>query len=157
VRVNSGSQATPPAAGGKAKRQQTLQSRIIWFLAGAVVNYLFIATPFNYLKHHTDMSLAGISACSVGISTTFFFVWNYFINFRGDSRKRDALLRYVIAVIVLWAVSSTLLTLLKHCDFRLALNLGKFPIDLDIVATQFFIGGFKFLVYHRWVFPLPKE
>lgn len=122
-----------------------------------MVNYLFIATPFNYLKTHTDMSLAGISACSVGISTTFFFLWNYFINFRGDSRKRDALLRYVIAVIAMWAISTTMLTLLKHWDFRLALRLGKFPIDLDIVATQFFIGGFKFLVYHRWVFPLPKQ
>jgi hypothetical protein len=93
----------------------------------------------------------------VGISTTFFFLWNYFINFRGDSRKRDALLRYVIAVVAMWAISTTLLTLLKHFDFRLALSLGKFPIDLDIVATQFFIGGFKFLVYHRWVFPLPKQ
>lgn len=126
-------------------------------MAGAVVNYLFISTPFNYLKIHTGMSLAAISACSVGLSSSFFFVWNYFINFRGNSRKRDALLRYAIAVIVIWAVSSTMLTLLKHCDFHLALSLGCFPIDLDIVATQFFIGGFKFLVYHRWVFPLTKQ
>ena len=57
----------------------------------------------------------------------------------------------------MWAISTTMLTLLKHWDFRLALSLGRFPIDLDIVATQFFIGGFKFLVYHRWVFPLPKQ
>jgi hypothetical protein len=155
--MDSDPQPSPPLSSGKAKRQQTLRVRVFWFMAGAVVNYLFISTPFNYLKIHTGMSLAAISACSVGLSTSFFFVWNYFINFRGNSRKRDALLRYVIAMIVMWAVSSTMLTVLKHCDFHLALSLGSFPIDLDIVATQFFIGGFKFLVYHRWVFPLTKQ
>ena len=155
--MDSDLQSSSPLSGGNAKRQQTLRVRILWFMAGAVVNYLFISTPFNYLKIHTGMSLAAISACSVGLSTSFFFVWNYFVNFRGDSRKRDALLRYVIAVIVMWAVSSTMLTFLKHYNFHLALNLGRFPIDLDIVATQFFIGGFKFLVYHRWVFPLTKK
>ena len=54
----------------------------------------------------------------------------------------------------MWALSSTILTLLKHFNFHFALSLARFPIDLDIVATQFFIGGFKFLVYHRWVFPV---
>jgi len=140
------------------KSRQTLRSRLFWFFVGAGVSYLFIATPFKYLNAHTDLSVAAISACSVGLSTVFFFVWNYFINFRGDSRRRDALARYLVAVVVLWALSSTTLTLLKHLDFHFALSLlGKFPIDLDIVATQCFIGGFKFLVYHRWVFPVSKQ
>lgn len=139
-------------------RKQTLRSRIFWFLVGAVVNYLFISTPFKYLKTHTGLSLTAISACSIGLSTTFFFGWNYFVNFRGDSRRRDALARYVTAVLAMWALSSATLSLLKHIDFHLALTLGGgFPIDLDIVATQFFIGGFKFLVYHRWVFPVSSQ
>jgi len=136
------------------KRQQTLRSRIFWFFAGAAVNYLFISTPFKYLKVHTGLSVGAISACSIGLSTSFFFAWNILVNFRSDARKRDALIRYVAAVVVMWALSSTLLTLLKHFDFHFSLSLGRFPIDLDIVATQFFIGGFKFLVYHRWVFPV---
>ena len=140
-----------------AKRQQALRSRFFWFLAGAAVNYLFIATPFKYLRTHTGLSISVISACSVGISSTFFFAWNYFINFRTDSRRRDALARYVVAVVGLWMLSSTLLATLKHFDFHFAFSLAhRFPIDLDIVATQFFIAGFKFLVYHRWVFPLSK-
>lgn len=140
-----------------AKRQQALRSRIFWFLAGAAVNYLFIATPFKYLKTHTDLSVSAISACSVGFSATFFFLWNYFINFRSDSRRRDALARYLVAVVALWLISSTILASLKHFDFHFAFNLAyRFPIDLDIVATQFMVAGFKFFIYHRWVFPLSK-
>lgn len=142
-----------PASPAKPKPPQTLQSRIFWFLVGAVVNYLVISTPFKYLRLHTGLSLTAVSACSVGVSTLFFFVWNYFVNFRGDSRRRDALARYLVAVAAMWAAQSTLLSTLKHVNFNLALSLGRFPIDLDIVATQFFIGGFKFLLYHLWVFP----
>jgi len=131
---------------------------MFWFLAGAGVNYLIIATPFKYLKTHTGLSVGAISACSIGVSTTFFFGWNYFINFRSDSRRRDALLRYVLAVFVMWALSSGTLTLLKSVDFNFALSLpGGIPIDLDIVATQLFTGGFKFLLYHLWVFPVAKQ
>jgi len=146
-----------PAALGSYKQRQTLFARLFWFFVGAVISYLFISTPFKYLKTHTDLSVAAISGCSVGLSTVFFFLWNYFINFRSEVRRRDALVRYLAAVVVMWALSSTTLTLLKHVDFHFALTLmGRLPIDLDIVATQFFIGGFKFLVYHRWVFPVSK-
>jgi putative flippase GtrA len=139
------------------KRKQMLRSRIFWFLAGASVNYLLIATPFKWLRAHTDFPIWAVSACSLGLSTTFFFVWNYFINFRTDARKRDALARYVTAVACMWALSTTTLTLLKHYNAHMALNLGRFPLDLDIIATQFFLSGLKFFLYHLWVFPLPKE
>jgi len=140
------------------KEKQTLRSRLFWFFVGAGVSYLFIATPFKYLKAHTQLSVAAISSCSVGMSTVFFFLWNYFVNFRSNVRRRDALVRYLAAVVVMWALSSTTLTLLKQVDFHFAWTfLGRIPIDLDIVATQVFIGGFKFLVYHRWVFPVSKS
>ena len=156
--MNPSSPTSQPSLLEVEKSKQTLRSRLFWFFVGAGVSYLFIATPFKYLKAHTNLSVAAISACSVGLSTVFFFVWNYFINFRSDARRRDALARYLMAVVVLWALSSTTLTLLKHVDFHFGLSLlGKFPIDLDIVATQCFIGGFKFLVYHRWVFPVSKS
>jgi putative flippase GtrA len=139
------------------ERQQMLRTRIIWFLAGASVNYLLIATPFKWLRANTDLPIWGIAACSLAISTTFFFTWNYFINFRTDSRKRDALARYLLAVGCMWALSTTTLTLLKHFNAQMAFNVGKFPLDLDIVATQFFLSGLKFFLYHIWVFPLPKK
>ena len=139
------------------KRRQKVRARFLWFLAGASVNYLLIATPFKWLRANTELPIWGVAACSLGVSTTFFFLWNYFINFRTDSRKRDALRRYVTAVVCMWALSSATLTLLKYFNFHMALSLGRFPLDLDIVATQFFLSGLKFFLYHKWVFPLPKE
>lgn len=144
-------------AGPRPNRRQMLRSRIFWFLAGASLNYLLIATPFKWLRAHTELPIWAISACSLGVSTVFFFSWNYFINFRTDSRKRDALARYLAAVALMWVLSSATLTLLKHFNAHMAFSLGRFPLDLDIVATQFFLSGLKFFLYHKWAFPLPKE
>jgi len=143
-------------ATGEARRKQQLRSRVFWFLAGASVNYLLIATPFKWLRTHTAMPIWAISACSLGVSTSFFFAWNYFINFRTDARKRDALARYLAAVLCMWLLSSATLTGLKHFDAHLSLSIGRFPLDLDIIATQFFLSGLKFFLYHKWVFPLAR-
>jgi hypothetical protein len=131
--------------------------RLFWFMAGAGVNYLLIATPFHWLKNHTSLPTWVIAGCSMGVSAAFFFLWNYFINFRTHVRKRDALPRYLAAVICMWALSSTLLTLLKYKDWHFSFAVGHFPLDLDVVATQFFLSGLKFLLYHKWVFPVPKK
>ena len=139
------------------KQRQMVRKRFLWFLAGAGVNYLLISTPLKYLRTQTGLPLEVAVPCSMAVSATFFFLWNYFINFRTDARKRDALRRYLIAVVCMWALSSGLLYLLKQFDARMAFSLGKFPLDLDIVATQFFLSGLKFFLYHKWVFPLPKS
>ena len=94
--------------------RQALRMRFFWFLAGAGVNYLLISTPFKWLQAHTALPIPALAACSVGVATTFFFFWNYFINFRTDRRKRDALPRYITAVACMWALSTTLLSVLKH-------------------------------------------
>ncbi len=145
------------SARSRPERRQMLRSRVFWFIAGASVNYLLIATPFKWLRTHTGLPIWAVSACSLGISTTFFFAWNYFINFRTDSRKRDAFARYLTAVACMWVLSSATLTLLKSFNAHLAFSLGRFPLDLDIIATQFFLSGLKFFLYHKWAFPLPKE
>ena len=139
------------------QRRQKARARFAWFLAGSVLNYLLIALPFKWLQAHTGLPTLAISVCSIGVGSTFFFVWNYFINFRGDSRKRDALPRYLGAVLLMSALSTGLLTLLKQHDNHMAFSIGKFALDLDIVATQFFLSGLKFFLYHKWVFPLPKD
>ena len=139
------------------QRRQALRSRVFWFLAGAAVNYTLIATPFKYLRAHTELPLLAIAACSMACSVSFFFAWNYFINFRTDSRKRDALARYITAVGLMFLLSTTTLYLLKSFNAQMAFSIGRFALDLDIVATQFFLAGFKFLLYHKWVFPLPKS
>jgi putative flippase GtrA len=139
------------------KPRQALRTRFLWFLAGAGLNYLLISTPLHWLERNTELHKFVIAALSVGCATTFFFFWNYFINFRTDRRKRDALPRYVTAVVCMWLLSSTLLAILKHFDAQMAFSIGGIPLDLDIVATQFFLAGLKFSLYHKWVFPVPKE
>jgi GtrA-like protein len=143
---------------GEARRKQQLRSRVFWFLAGAGVNYLLIVTPFKWLTKHTSMPILAISGCSFGVSTSFFFVWNYFINFRTDARKRDALARYLTAVACMWASSSAILAGLKHIDLHPILSVGRFSLglDRDIIATQFCLSGIKFLLYHKWVFPVAQ-
>ena len=145
------SECAPP------KRRQKTQMRFLWFFAGAAVNYLLIRLPFQWLETHPALPLLAISACSIGVSASFFFLWNYFINFRGESRKRDAFPRYLGAVLLMSVLSTGLLTLLKQHDAHYALSLGRFPLDLDIISTQFFLAGLKFFLYHKWVFPLPKS
>jgi hypothetical protein len=145
-----------PAA-GEARRKQQLRSRVFWFLAGAGLNYLLISTPYHWLKNHTALPVWAISASSIGVSASFFFLWNYFINFRTESRKRDALPRFLAAYLCMWAASSTTLTILKHLNAHLSLGIGGFAIDLDIVATQFLLSGLKFFLYHKWVFPLAQD
>ena len=139
------------------KARKTLMMRVVMFLIGGVVNYLLISTPFKYLRTHTDLNLVAVSACSMGVSTVFFFLWNYFIGFRTDARKRDAFARYLTAVIVLWALSTGLLSLFKAFDAHLAVSIGRFPLDLDVIATQACFGWLKFIVYHKWAFPVAKS
>ncbi len=148
----------PAAMDGKITREtsrprQTARMRLLWFMVGAGVNYLLIATPFKYLSAHTEMPVWAKSACSIGVSTTFFFCWNYFVNFRTDSRKRDAFARYLTAVIVLGLIAAGLLTAFKHFN---VLKLQSSPLDLDVVVLQLCFGPLKFLVYHYWAFPVAK-
>jgi hypothetical protein len=149
---------TDQPSGELPKKKQHVGARFFWFLAGAGVNYLLISTPFKYLRlHYPELPVIAVSACSLAISATFFFFWNYFVNFRTDSRKRDALGRYITAVAGMLLLSTLTLDWLKHLNFDLHFSIWRFPLDLDIVATQFFLGGFKFLLYHKWAFPAEKK
>jgi hypothetical protein len=47
--------------------------------------------------------------------------------------------------------------MLKHFNAHSPFSIGRFALDLDIVATQFFLSGLKFFLYHKWVFPVAKE
>jgi hypothetical protein len=141
----------------KPPRRNPLYTRLFWFIAGAGLNYLLISTPFKYLRAHSGLPPFAISALSVGVASVFFFVWNLLVNFRTDSRKRDALARYCAAVCLMWLLSSSLLNFLKSFDAHHQFQFFGIALDLDVVATQFFLSGLKFALYHLWVFPVPKK
>lgn len=161
TRLASGARCTylleMPNEAPPGNKNRTLQRRIVWFLAGSVLNYLLIATPFKYLRAYTELPVWQVSAASIGVGTLFFFLWNYFVNFRTDSPKRAAFGRYLVAVPFFYVMSTVLLTTFKHVNAQFAANLGAFPIDLDVVVTQLCLAWLKFLVYHKWAFPAPKQ
>ncbi|MDR3569058.1 MAG: hypothetical protein P4L43_13600 [Syntrophobacteraceae bacterium] len=142
----------------KPAAKQSTGLRVFWFFVGAGMNYALISTPFRFLRLHTGLPIIAISAASMTVSVAFFFFWNYFVNFRTDSRKKNALARYLAAVACMWALSTFTLTLLKSLDPHYGfLSISGFPLDLDILSTQACLAGFKFLLYHKWVFPAERQ
>lgn len=140
-----------------AKSRQTITQRLLWFLVGAVVNYLLISTPFKYLTKQLGWSKEAASACAMGVSTTFFFLWNYFVNFRTGTKKHVALARYLVVVLVMYVVSTSLLIVFKSFNANLRVRIRDYDLDLDIITVQLCLGWIKFIVYHKWAFPLAKE
>ncbi len=140
----------------RESRQKELHWRLFWFVVGAGVNYLLISSPLGWLKTHTQFPIWAIVACSLATSTTLLFVWNYFVNFRSSLRKREALPRYLAAVGFMYVLQWITLTLMKHHNGHLALNLFGHPLDLDILGSQALLAGVKFPLYHKWAFPVPK-
>ena len=96
------------------------------------------------------------SACSIGVSASFFFLWNYFINFRTDRRKRDA------CRATSRAVALHVGALLRHAHSRSSTSTRTSPsasaasrsISTSSPRSSF-LAGLKFFLYHKWVFPLP--
>jgi hypothetical protein len=140
------------------KPKPALYTRVFWFLVGAAINYILIAVPFKYFTDHTSWPDWAKAACSLAISTSIFFPWNYFVNFRTDARKRDAFPRYLAVVLVIYAISTTLLSIFKGVDAGMPpLRIGSHVLDLDVITMQLCLGWVKFLVYHKWAFPEAKE
>lgn len=138
------------------RKKNVLWVRIFWSLAGSVVNYLLIATPFKYLSHHTQLPTIAISAMSYAVGVTVFFFWNYFVNFRTAMHKHEALKRYLLVATTMYLLQSLILTGLKSVNFHHSLGIGRFALDLDVIATQV-LGSFKFILYHLWAFPVEKQ
>jgi len=108
--------------------RQHIAMRFFLFMVGAGVNYLLISIPFKYLKtHHPDLPDFIKSGASIAVSSVFFFFWNYFVNFRTS-----------------------------YLDPKPYFLLLRHSLNRDIIATQFCLGGFKFLIYHFWAFPAGK-
>ena len=130
------------------KPRQALRMRLFWFIAGAGVNYMLIATPFKWLKLHTTMPTWAMAACSMAVSACFFFLWNYFINFRTRRGFRECQTRYLIAVGFCYLLTYSLaMTGIKHWGSSNALTYAI------VAACQIGVAGVKFLLYHFWVYP----
>jgi hypothetical protein len=141
------------------KQHRAVIMRVFWFGVGGVLSILFNAGLFGFLtaglflgRHlliaglHINRYLAyGSSLAAVNV---LLFVWNYFVGFRTTSHWTVAARRQAVCI-----GSSNLL----NYAFEVILQ-GIFPQwqSAVIAAVQIFIAGFKFVLYHYWVYPAPE-
>ena len=100
-----------------------ITSRIFWFLAGSVVNYLLISTPFHWLEKHTACRTWAISACSLGISSIVLLSLELQAELPHRLPQAGRPARYIVAVLFMWGLSSVTLALpeeLQRAPFLLA-------------------------------------
>jgi hypothetical protein len=124
-------------------------TRIFWFVLGGVLSIFLNANLFRLLSaelHWSRYLAYGISLASVNV---LLFVWNYFVGFRTTAPWSVAARRQAVCI-----GSSNLL------NYALVMLLqGVFPRwTAAVIATvQILIAGFKFVIYHYWVYPAPAR
>ncbi len=122
---------------------------MVWFVVGGIgsagANTLFTQFFDHTLHWRTGPSLA----VSFGIMTTFFFFWNYFINFRTSVVWKDCLWRYLGSVAVCYGLN-LLISFSAIKKLGVEGSLARLAIITVVLSIT---GGVKFLLYHFWVFP----
>jgi hypothetical protein len=122
-------------------------TRIFWFVLGGVLSIFLNTDLFRLLngRLHWNRYLAyGVSLATVNV---LLFAWNYFVGFRTTARLAVAARRQAVCM-----GSSNLLNYALVMMFQ-----GVFPgWPTAVIATvQILIAGFKFVLYHYWVYPAP--
>ena len=136
------------------KKQQPVIERIIWFVVGGVGSAGMNTLMTQFFDHTLGWRTGPSLSVSFAIMTSFFFFWNYFINFRISAVWRDCLWRYLLSVAVCYGLN-VLISFSAIKKFGAEKSLQRFFI---IAAVLSITGGVKFLLYHFWVFPhTPKS
>jgi putative flippase GtrA len=127
----------------------SIYSRIFWFILGGPLSIGINWTIF-YLTHHRLGLSEGVALLiSLTTVTLIFSLWNYFLNFRTSRNWGECLPRYIAALGCCYAINY-LITLTGIKQFAHDLKLLQFGV---MVGSTFLVSGFKFLLYHYWVYP----
>jgi putative flippase GtrA len=129
------------------KQYRATIMRIFWFGIGGVLSIFFNAGLFRLLTAEFRWNRYLAYAVSLAAVNVLLFVWNYFVGFRTSAHWTVAARRQVVCI-----GSSNLL------NYALVMVLQSvFPRwpEAVIAAVQILIAGFKFLLYHYWVYPAP--
>ena len=135
----------------KSPAQQSLVSRLGWFLVGGLisvaVNYAIFFAVHYQLHWPKDVALA----VSLGVVTGVLSLWNYFVNFRTPRSFHKSLGRYISILLLCYALNYAITLFgLRHFGRT---KLLEFSI---LAAVQVLISGVKFVLYHTWVYPRPS-
>ena len=129
------------------KQHRAMIMRIFWFGVGGALSILLNTGLFRLLTTGLRWSQPLAYGVSLAAVNVLLFVWNYFVGFRTTTHWTVAARRQVVCI-----ASSNLL------NYALVMILlGVFPRwpEAVIAAVQVLIAGFKFVLYHYWVYPAP--
>ena len=119
--------------------------RVILFGLGGAIFYVCNTSIFLFLWRDLGWSKEIAYALSLTLMTGFTFAWSYFVNFRTTVSWRSCAKRYFLILLSCYAANYVMV--------QIGLYLMPTRPKLVILATQVLIAGYKFLIYHFWVFP----
>ena len=132
----------PKTEGGAAP---SFLKRFLWFGAGGVLSIAVNAGLFRLFSGYFGWNRYLAYALSLGIVNVLLFIWNYHVGFRTEQHWTVAATRQAACIGSANFLNYALVMLLQ----------GFFPRwpEAVIALVQIFIAGFKFVIYHYWVYP----
>ena len=127
------------------KISKTLLKRVFWFGVGGVASVALNAGLFHLLHTHFAWIRFAAYATSLLTINLLQFVWNYFVGFTSTEHWTVSARRQFTTLVAANGLNYGLVMLFQ----------GVFPRwpEAVIAVVQVFISGFKFLLYHYWVYP----
>lgn len=126
-------------------RTNSVFLRLFWFVVGGVLSIAVNAGLFRLFRDALGWNRFLAYALSLAIVNILLFAWNYFVGFRGEQGWRVAVTRQAACIGSANFLNYALVMLFQ----------GFFPDHPEavIAGAQIFIAGFKFVLYHFWVYP----
>lgn len=127
------------------KLTKALLMRLVWFVVGGVASIGLNIGLFNLFHVYIGWNRFLSYALALSISGVLLFLWNYFVGFRTKRHLVGSAWRHAVSLGVAYALDYTLVVILH----------GMFPArhNLVIAAVKIAVAGFKFGIYHFWVYP----
>jgi len=127
------------------KISKSFLTRLFWFVVGGVLSIGVNAGLFRVFSMYFGWNRFVAYGLSLAIINVLLFFWNYFVGFETKAHWSVSATRQAVCLAVANGLNYLLVMVLQ----------GLFPRwpEVIIALVQVFIAGFKFVLYHWWVYP----
>ena len=127
------------------KISKSFLTRLFWFVVGGVLSIAVNAGLFRVFYMYFGWNRFVAYGLSLAIINVLLFFWNYFVGFETQAHWSVSATRQAVCLAVANGLNYLLVMVLQ----------GLFPRwpEVIIAFVQVFIAGFKFVLYHWWVYP----
>ncbi len=123
--------------------------RVFWFGVGGAASIYLNTFFFGLFHDRLGWSNYSAYALSLTLINVLQFLWNYFVGFRTTDHWTVSAVKQGVTLGVSNALNYAMVIALQ----AIFPNYKK----LVIAVVQVFIAGFKFFVYHYWVYPHRRD